>query len=79
MDETWNAIVQFFIRTPWVHMLRGLACCGKEWPFGSADSTDIARNHNRPDKTPRGMADRWDAVQCPATWQPVPLQQEIFA
>ena len=61
----------------------GLQCSGKEWPFGSVDSTDIARNHNRaarragemaaewaraPSERPGLMAARWDAMQCPGVW-----------
>lgn len=79
MDEAWNALVGVFARIPWIHMLRGMACCGLRWPLASADSTDIARNHHRPQNAPRKMADRWDAIQCPAIWHPVPEQQDIFA
>jgi len=53
----------------WLHMLRGMALAGSEYPFASVDSTDIARNHNRPQNTVRGMADRWDARQCPGRWR----------
>ena len=55
-------------RVPWVHMLRGMAMAGSEFPFSSVDSTDIARNHNRPQNGARKMADRWDAIQCPSRW-----------
>lgn len=80
MDEAWNGIVRAFGRsTPWIHMLRGMACCGHRWPFASVDSTDVARNHNRPQNTPRKMVDRWDAIQCPAIWNPVPEQEEMFS
>lgn len=78
MDEVWDAIVRLFHRIPIVHMLRGMQCCGMRWPFASVDSTDIGRNHNRPQNTPRSMADRWDGVQCPATWQVSSRQKELF-
>ena len=68
MDELWDALAQTFGRTPPIHMLRGLQCSGRRWPFASADSTDIAQNHHLPQHTPRSMADRWDAVQCPGRW-----------
>lgn len=68
MDEAWNGLAQRHRRLPWVHMLRGMQLSGREWPFASVDSTDIAQNHNRPQNTPRSMADRWDAMQTPATW-----------
>jgi hypothetical protein len=29
----------------WLHMLRGLALSGSDYPFASADSTNVARNH----------------------------------
>jgi hypothetical protein len=64
---------------PWIHMLRGMACCGLRWPFASVDSTDIGRNHNRDQNTPRKLADRWDKMQCPASWQVGTKQEEMFA
>ncbi len=71
MDEAFDALAEQCRQTylPWVHMLRGMACVGERWPFASVDSTDIARNHNRPQNMARMMADAWDAVQCPATWK----------
>lgn len=77
MDEAWDEIAKRHHFLPWVHMLRGMACCGERWPFASVDSTDIGRNHNRPQNTPRKMADRWDAVQCPATWRVAAKQTEL--
>jgi hypothetical protein len=79
MDEAWNAIERRQRRTPRVHMLRGMQCVRHGWPFFSVDSTDIGRNHNRAQNSPRAMADRWDAQQCPALWVPQPLQTDIFA
>ena len=69
MDETWDQLARTFGRTPPIHMLRGMQCSGKRWPFASVDSTDIAQNHHLPQHTPRGMADRWDAAQCPGVWR----------
>lgn len=54
---------------PWVHMLRGMALVRSVYPFASVDSTDIARNHNRPQNDVVGMALRWDQIQCPASWE----------
>ena len=59
-----------------LHMLRAmdLASTG-DWPFASADSTNIARNHagnvsrSTPAKGARGMADRIDSLQAPALWR----------
>lgn len=70
MDTTWDQLTQSFGRTPSIHMLRGMQCASKRWPFASLDSTDIGQNHHRPQNTPDAMADRWDATQCPATWTP---------
>jgi hypothetical protein len=52
-------------------MLRGMSLAGGPYPFASADSTDVARNHNRQQNTARAMADRWDAMQTPALWRRV--------
>lgn len=78
MDVAWDALSKRHHRLPWVHMLRGMACSGKRWPFASVDSTDIARNHNRPQNTPRSMADRWDASQCPPSWRVTAKQLELI-
>jgi hypothetical protein len=51
---------------------------GREWPFASVDSTDVARNHNRPQNTARAMADRWDAAQCPPRWVGRPVQVDLY-
>jgi hypothetical protein len=79
MDKAWNAIARAHARTPNLHMLRGMQLSGKRWPFASVDSTDIARNHNRPQNTPRAMADRWDAIQTPPRWEIRPEQMELVA
>lgn len=71
VGEAFDALADEFGRVPWVHMLRGMALAGSEFPFASVDSTDIARNHNRPQNGARKMAERWDAIQCPARWQKV--------
>lgn len=75
MDEIWTEITSRHKRTPWVHMLRGMQLSGRRWPFASVDSTDIAQNHHLPHKSPRSMADRWDAMQTPARYQPVAHHQ----
>jgi hypothetical protein len=78
MDKVWNKIAAIHRFLPWVHMLRGLQCSGLRWPFASVDSTDIARNHHRPQNSPRTMADRWDAIQCPGTWAQRAEQLELI-
>ena len=68
VSQAFDTIANEFGRVPWVHMLRGMSLAGQEFPFASVDSTDIARNHSRPHNNARAMADRWDALQCPARW-----------
>jgi hypothetical protein len=71
VSQAFDTLADEFGRVPWVHMLRGMQAAAWHYPFASVDSTDVARNHNRPGNTARGMAERWDALQCPARWQPV--------
>lgn len=67
MDAVWNTIEASGMRTPWLHMLRGMQCVKYDWPFASVDSTDVARNHNRGFR-PDHKAEAWDAKQCPPRW-----------
>jgi len=78
MDAAWDEIAKRHRFLPWVHMLRGMACCGQRWPFASVDSTDIGRNHNRLQNTPRKLADRWDATQCRAIWRDGHTQLDLI-
>jgi hypothetical protein len=78
IDAVFDAVAARHRFLPWIHMLRGMQCCGERWPFASVDSTDIARSHNRPQNSPRKMADRWDAEQCPATWRVLEAQLELI-
>lgn len=78
MDDAWNLISRSRRFLPNVHMLRGMQLSGRRWPFAIVDSTDIGRNHNRSQNTPRGMADRWDAMQTPRTWATRPSQEDMF-
>jgi hypothetical protein len=76
-DEAWNALAKRHKFLPWIHLLRGMQLSGRQWPFASVDSTDVARNHNRPQNTPGKMAARWDAIQCPGRWNQTPEQLEL--
>jgi len=78
MDQAWNALSAVHARTPNVHMLRGMQLSGLEWPFASVDSTDVAQNHNRPQNTPRSLADRWDASQAAPRWQARAQQPDLY-
>lgn len=70
MEEAMNAVCGNGPAPTWLHMLRGLGLCGGPYPFASADSTNVARNHVRNRKTEdiKSMTDRIDATQCPARW-----------
>lgn len=78
MDRVWNETAKRHKRTPNVHMLRGMQLSSCEWPFASVDSTDVAQNHNRPQNTARGMADRWNAANPPARWVERHPQADMF-
>ena len=77
MDEVWDEVSLRHRHLPWLHMLRGMQCSGEIYPFASVDSTDIAQNHHRSQNTPRKMALRWDALQCPGQWHREPEQLEL--
>lgn len=67
VSEAFDVLADEFGRVPWIHMLRGMALAGSEFPFASVDSTDVGRNHNR-NGNPGAMARRWDSRQCPPRW-----------
>ena len=79
MDEAFSAMARTFGRMPRCHMLRGMQLSGRQWPYYSVDSTDVAQNHHRPQNTARAMADRWDAMQCLGPWVTRPEQMELSA
>ena len=78
-DEAFNAIHREGRVDCWIHMLRGLALAGSEYPFASADSTNVARNHNRPQNTALKLATRIDAQQCAPVWVPRFHTEELAA
>lgn len=69
LDQAFNELCGSGPVPVWLHMLRGMALSGTEYPFASVDSTDVARNHNRPQNTALKLAARWDGMQNPARWQ----------
>jgi hypothetical protein len=74
MTAAMNALCGDGPAPVWLHMLRGLRLAGSHYPFASADSTNIARNHagarsrGLPAVSPRSMAERIDARQCSPIW-----------
>lgn len=48
VDETFDMLIRRYGRVPNLHMLRAMDRASKgPWPFASADSTNVARNHAR--------------------------------
>jgi hypothetical protein len=68
MEQAMNAVCGSGPAPVWLHMLRGMGMADGPYPFASVDSTDVARNHIRPQNNIVEMATRWDAKQCPARW-----------
>jgi hypothetical protein len=79
MRAAWDLLCPDGGRPPWVHMLRGLALCGSLYPFASADSTNIARNHASTKEDILDMVQRIDAVQCPGRWDSPRAHWDPFA
>lgn len=85
MREAMNALCGGGPAPVWLHMLRGLSLAGSEYPFASADSTNIAQNHAgnntraTPRKDVRRMADEIDGRQCAARWRVAPEPMELAA
>ena len=78
MAEAMNELCDGGYVPTWLHMLRGMAMTGTHYPFASADSTDIGRNHHRPQNCAAKMASTWDAQQCPARWVKRPTLQPLM-
>ena len=72
VSDAFDVIADERGKVPWIHMLRGLACCGDIFPFASADSANAARNSAGSKKQRRkpivAMVAGIDAVQCPGIW-----------
>jgi hypothetical protein len=78
-DEAFNALESRGLR-PWVHMLRGLALCGDQWPFASADSVNVARNYKDQQTCPERMARLIDGRRnSPIRWRMKAEQADMFA
>lgn len=68
--------------TPRLHLLRGLGFCDGVYPFFSADSTNVARNHagtnqGRRRRSARAMADEVDGRNPARAWTPSVKQEEL--
>lgn len=76
MFIAFNEVSKRHQRLPWLHGLR-MQSMSRYFPFGSVDSADIGRNHNRPQNTAAKMAKRWDSQQPRFKWMETPIQQEL--
>ncbi|MGA1580296.1 MAG: hypothetical protein ACO35B_06420 [Luminiphilus sp.] len=66
--EAFEAIEKRHKKLPWIHMLRGLQLAGTQYPFASADSTNVGRNHHRHECVV-SFARAIDAKQTPRKWK----------
>jgi hypothetical protein len=77
VDEAFNHLAQRG-PIPWVHMLRGMDCAGKRWPFASVDSVNVSRNYKDTNSCPEMMARSLDAVQGPLKWTAREMQESFL-
>lgn len=81
VSEAFDRIASPAGRVPWIHMLRGLTLAGSYYPFGSADSTNAARNfkgsHKQDARPLVEIVGRVDAVQCPGRWHYTGTQMNL--
>jgi len=68
----------------WLHLLRGMALAGSDYPLSSVDSSSVARNHHgapsrgTPRRDPLRDIAKTDARQCPARWRPAAPQLALL-
>jgi len=81
MNCVFNKVDKTFGQMPWLHGLRmqGIACgrSSGNFPFGSVDSADVARNNNRKQNTITKMVTAWDKQQPRVPWRQRPEQREL--
>lgn len=79
VDAAWN-LLERTGRRPWVHMLRAASQASRgAWPFASADSTNLARNHASAGRDAVRFAAEIEARQPPVRWWQKAEQQEMAA
>jgi hypothetical protein len=77
MDQAFNLLAINGLK-PWVHGLRMLGQIDGGWPLASADSTNVAQNHNR-HGCANCMAEVIDAQQPVLKWKTRAEQENLFA
>jgi len=76
IDKAFNALSRRNARLAWLHGLR-MQSVSSEYPFGSVDSADVARNNNRKQNSVKSLCERWDKIQ-PPVWVQRPEQRELL-
>lgn len=77
VDEAWDVLARSN-RKPWVHMLRAMRQASEgNWPFASADSSNLGQRHAYSKWTAVEIADKWDA-RNPAVGVVRPRQGGLF-
>jgi hypothetical protein len=79
VDHAFNELAKRHRHLPHIHMLRGMALSGDQWPFASVDSVNVARNFKDQQTCPERMARRLDAIQCPGRWEARHQEELLFA
>lgn len=77
INEAFNALSKNG-PIPWIHMMRGLSLGGKQWPFASADSCNVALHHAENNTTAEYLARQIDATQCPIFWKTKEIQKNLL-
>ncbi len=80
IDLAFNALQKRNMRN-WIHMLRAMSAASRgQWPFASADSTNVARNFKNKGrgKCPENMARMIDAKQPKPNWEIMVKEQAEF-
>jgi hypothetical protein len=77
LDEAMAAVECNYLTGTKLHMLRAMSHASSgRWPFASADSTNVARNHHAGQA--EVLAARVDAKQAPGVWKPVGEQLTLL-
>lgn len=83
MREAMNALCGDGPAPVWLHMLRGMRLAGGPYPFASADSVGLARNHagdktrGTPPKSLVAMAERVGGRNTPGRWRRTAEQEPM--
>jgi hypothetical protein len=79
MDETFNELVRYFGRVPYLHGMRMLGQASGRWPLASADSTNVAQNYKRDTGCAECKARVIDRVNPSGKWDEIETQRDLFS